>query len=173
MWRPLLMLAVGLIASVGLVQDKTEKKEKVGFDAVKSLVGDWYEADQSGKSTGHLQSSFRLTAAGSAVIETIMPKGEHEMVTLYHMDGDRLMLTHYCAAGNQPRMRASDLSTAKRIVFDFVDATNLKSPKDFHMHDAVFERIDDDHLKATWTHWNEGKDAGKVVFNLVRVKAEK
>ncbi len=142
------------------------------LDVIKKLAGDWYEADANGKSTGHLQSSFRVTAAGSAVLETIMPKNEHEMVTLYHMDNGRLMLTHYCAAGNQPRMRASETSTASKVVFDFADATNLPSPKAFHMHDAIFEFPDENHLNATWTHWNEGKDAGKVTFKLVRGDAK-
>ncbi|HUY92931.1 MAG TPA: hypothetical protein VMV10_29645 [Pirellulales bacterium] len=81
-------------------------------------------------------SSIRVTSAGSAIEETLFPGGDHEMVTMYFIDGDKLLLTHYCALGNQPQMQAEPGEDAKRIAFKFVGATNLKSADELHMHEG-------------------------------------
>ena len=48
------------------------------------------------------------------------------VLTVFHLDGDRLILTHYCMAGNQPRMQATSYDAKKgEIRFQFLDATNL------------------------------------------------
>src|SRR5260221_1755566 len=72
---------------------------------IKKLVGTWVAVDDKGQPTDNVISVFKLTAAGSAVQETIHPGQAHEMVSLYHMDGKDLVLTHYCALGNQPKMK--------------------------------------------------------------------
>src|SRR3989337_104403 len=103
-----------------------------GFEKMKSLVGEWTGKSRDGKP---VTISYALVSSGSALMEKIGMPHESDMVTLYHPDGDSLMMTHYCAAHNQPRMRAGTvLPESRRIVFDFVDATNLASPDAGHMH---------------------------------------
>ncbi|MEE8366950.1 MAG: hypothetical protein V3S30_01400, partial [Thermoanaerobaculia bacterium] len=89
--------------------------------------------------------------------------------TMYHLDGDRLMLTHYCMAKNQPRMKAdltsSDLNTLR---FSFLDATNMKSPEDGHMHSAVFRFVDENEMKQSWTFRKDGKDSFTEVIRFER-----
>ena len=46
---------------------------------------------------------YGVTAAGTAVMEALFPETDHEMLTVYHLEGNDLVLTHYCAMGNQPR----------------------------------------------------------------------
>jgi len=51
------------------------------------------------------------------------------MTSAYHLDKEDLRMTHYCAAGNQPRLKAGSIDLSKNLFrFDFVDITNLASP---------------------------------------------
>ena len=70
----------------------------------------------------------------SALMERLVMGGESEMVTMYHPDGDRLMMTHYCSAHNQPRMHSQTVAGGSKIItFDLVDVTNLSAPDAGHM----------------------------------------
>jgi hypothetical protein len=129
-----------------------------GFEKLKSMVGHW-EQEQSGGAKSTLD--IQLTAAGSAIVErssnTIDGK-QVEMTTVYYLDGDRVKLTHYCMAGNQPTMRGTYAPGTKTLTFDFVGATNMKSPDDGHMHHAVYVFVDNDHVRQTWTFRKNQKD---------------
>jgi len=76
----------------------------------------------------------------------------------FHMDGDRLLLTHYCEAGNQPRMSATASPDGKTITFNFLDATNLISPDAGHMHRVVFTFVDANHHTEDWQFLDHGKE---------------
>jgi hypothetical protein len=91
---------------------------------------------------------YRVTSGGSAVVETLFPNTDHEMVTVIHPDGEDLLLTHYCMVGNQPQMKAPGTSAGKEVAFKFVRATNLKSADDMHMHDVTYTFVDNDTLRS-------------------------
>jgi len=136
-----------------------------GFEKMKTLVGDWKGKTAEGND---IAVTYRLVAAGSAIEEHMSVA---DMVTMYHVNGKNLMLTHYCAAGNQPRMKAAAFRDGDQtLAFMFFDATNLPDKKAMYMHDATFTFVDANHLVATWTNYTGGKDAGKVVMNLERAK---
>jgi hypothetical protein len=142
------------------------------FERLKKLAGDWQIAASADKGAAKsVDVRYRLTAGGSALVETLFPGGEKEMVTVYHPDGDQIALTHYCMAGNQPRMRAKVGTDPDELVFDFADGTNLNPAKDFHMHDCRIRFVDSDHLHTEWEYYKDGKAAGKHAFDLVRVKS--
>ncbi len=88
---------------------------------------------------------------------------------MYHMNGGDLMLTHYCATGNQPRMRLVPSGDPNTLVFDFVDGSNMKMA-DQHMHTAKITFVDADHLRAAWTSYVDGKPAGDAKFDVARKK---
>jgi hypothetical protein len=135
------------------------------FDKIKALSGEWVTKTPDGMS---MTSSFRVTAAGSAVMQMLGEGTEHEMPTIYHMDGDRLMVTHYCAAKNQPRMVLDPgQGSGGRLQFEFLDATNLKSPEDGHMRRLALTFIDKDHIRQEWTYRDKGKESTEA-FDLVR-----
>ena len=84
--------------------------------------------------------------------------GESEMVTIYHPDGDHLMMTHYCSAHNQPRMRSQTVAGGSKIItFDLVDVTNLSAPDAGHMKKLVVTFVDKDHFTQEWTWSRKGK----------------
>ena len=116
----------------------------------------------------HVQ--YKVTAGGSAVVETEFPGTDHEMVTVITRDGANLVLTHYCMLGNQPRMKADAKGAADKIPFQFVSVGNANADKDMFMHDVTYTFVDKDTLKAEWTHCHDGKVGGAVVIELKRTK---
>jgi hypothetical protein len=137
------------------------------FIALTKLAGDWTRPDKGDA----VAVTYRVTSGGHAVMETLLPGTDYEMITMYHMDGPDLVVTHYCAAGNQPRMRAKG-GDAKMIKFDFADGTNMNAAKDGHMHALTLTFVDADHLKAEWTWWKDGAAGGTEAFNFQRKKAK-
>jgi hypothetical protein len=140
------------------------------FEQLKRLAGDWTGKASHGAGEHEATVTYKVTSAGNAVMETLFCFTDHEMVTMYHLDGDAIVLTHYCAAGNQPRMKAEPGGDPKRLVFRFLDGTNLDPAKDFHMHDATIELVDDDHIRSAWTSYVNGKADSVAKFDLRRKK---
>jgi hypothetical protein len=165
----LVLLALAPVPVMG--QDrKPQRKEAdkhAGLEQFKGLAGEW---EGQGKDGQEVRILYKATAGGSAVVETLFPGTDHEMVSVIHRDGADLILTHYCHLGNQPRMKASGQGQGSKIAFKFVSATNLKSDQDKHMHQATYTFVDKDTLKSEWTLYNEGKPAAQVVLNLKRKK---
>jgi hypothetical protein len=128
------------------------------FNAVKALSGNWEGKSSMGEA---VQVSYKSTAGDSAVMGEIrshMHGKSEDMISMFHMDGDRLLLTHYCGAGNQPRMQASISADGKTITFDFVDATNLATPDTGHMQSVVFTFRDATHHSEEWHFKLPGKE---------------
>ena len=94
---------------------------------------------------------------------------EHSMVSMYAMDGSRLLMTHYCGAGNQPRMVGTLSPDGKTLTFNFLDATNLDNPQTGHMHHAVFTFVDENHHIEDWTYMAGDKPI-HARFDLQRAK---
>lgn len=136
------------------------------FDRLKGLEGTW-KGTYGG---GDAEFIYEVTAAGSAVVETLFPGSDHEMVTVYHRDGEDIVLTHYCAGQNQPRMRAKKPGDAAALAFAFDGGTNIDPAKTNHMHTAKIEFDGPDALRAVWTPWAEGKAGEPMVFQMKRVK---
>jgi hypothetical protein len=91
------------------------------------------------------------------------------MITMFHPDGDRLLMTHYCGAGNQPRMVGTLSPDGKTLTFEFLDASNLASPQAGHMHRMVLTFLDAGHHTEAWTWVDQGKEMTEL-FDLQRKK---
>jgi hypothetical protein len=172
-----LMLIVIVIALGSGIRgdDKTgtaPSASQPGLERLKKLAGTWVAADQDGKPTDQVVSVIKVTAAGSAVQETLFPGQPHEMVSIYHRDGADLLMTHYCALGNQPRMKADPASPPNQLRFKFAGGTNLDPAKDMHMHEGTLTFIDDDHIEFNGVAWAGGKPAEDhcATMRLVRKK---
>ena len=139
-----------------------------GFERIARLEGSWSGSNSHGQP---VELSYEVVADGSAVLEHLIitrEKKTEKMVTLYHLDGDRLMLTHYCTAGNQPRMAAKQVSP-NSIGFEFLDATGLPSLETGHMHRAKLSFEGDERLKAEWTWSENGEEPFTAVVEVERV----
>jgi hypothetical protein len=150
------------------------------FEKMKSLAGKWDLEEPSAVEPGAKPDEsqakpkqivvYRVTSAGSAVEETLFPGTPHEMVTMYHLDGDALMLTHYCAVGNQPHMRATKFDNPSQIAFGFAGGTNMNPATDSHMHDLTLTFVDADHIKAEWSFYERGEKRDVKNFNWKRAR---
>jgi uncharacterized protein YndB with AHSA1/START domain len=102
------------------------------FTRLRSLVGDWRGVTESGR---QFVVSYRLTANDTVLVESWTMSPTRQSMTVYHMDGDTLLATHYCPQGNQPRLEYRDASSNERLHFTFRDATNLPDPNVAHQHE--------------------------------------
>ncbi len=138
------------------------------WDKIKSLVGEWEGyADEKGQKAP-TRISVRMTGDGSAVMHWIDAGGPNEMITMFHMDKADLLATHYCAAHNQPRLRAVPSGKPNEVAFDFKDGTNIR-PGDGFMKALVITFVDPDHHNETWSFDQNGK-VQAAIFHFTRVK---
>ena len=162
---PLFLMAVAGPFCVAGAADKPSNE----FEALKSLVGVWEGTSDAGKK---VHAHYRLVSGDTVLMEDYTVEGEStNMVTMYHPDGNRLILTHYCMANNQPRLVGKITGQEPTtITFTFLDATNVKGPNDGHVHGAVFKLADSHTLTQEWAFRKDGKDSEKEVFRYKRVK---
>ena len=160
------LLGISLPSATRAADDaKVEPKE--AFSKLKSLAGEW--TGEVGKGQPPSKVVYRLISNGSVVMETLFPNTAHEMVTMYMLDGDELRLTHYCAAGNQPKLKLdAKSSTPDKLEFIFEGGTNFDPAKDMHMHSGRIAFKDKNHIEAEWDGYSDGKKTGTNKFVLSR-----
>lgn len=128
------------------------------FGRLTELAGDWRAVSDKGWSE---VITYEVIARGSVVMATTAFRDapHRTMVTMYHMDGDRLVATHYCEARNQPRLVAEEIDLERgRAVFRFDGGGNLEDRDRGHMDQAVIRIVNDDHVRSRWT-WYEDDSA--------------
>jgi hypothetical protein len=141
------------------------------FERIKRLAGDW-----QGKSTNGWEerTTFRVIASGSAVMYTSFDAHPGQtMLTVFHLDGEHLMLTHYCVAKNQPRLRATEFGDdGSSVTFTFLDATNLASRDKGHMDKAVYRFDGEDRFTTKWTWYQNGQERWMEEIAMTREAAD-
>jgi hypothetical protein len=162
-----LFLAATVAAGVaGRARANSEVDAGTAFSRLKALVGNWDVESSRGKA----HSRFELIAGGSVLLEHFTEPSGQEMLTAYHLDGSRLVLTHYCLAGNQPQMVAEKFDGASgELDFAFAGGSNI-SPGAGHMHDAAFHLISNDRFDAKWDFFEEGKVKFSEEMHYTRTK---
>ena len=167
-----LMMPVVLLSLSTLAFAQSDAQKS--FDTLKTLAGSWQgslttvppQADAQGKL---MQVSMRVTSTGNAIMHEMTMDGRPDNpITMVYVDEGRLFLTHYCDAGNRPRMVAKSSPDGKTIDFDFVD---LSGPtQNGHMNHAVFTVIDANHHTEEWTYLLPGDKPIRAYFDLQRTK---
>jgi hypothetical protein len=167
--KSLRILQLALLAALATAQLNAQAPAQTdaqkAFTAIKTLPGTWEGKSDGMPSDGPLKVTFKVTSGGSAVMSEIL--GKEDMISMFNLDGDRLLLTHYCATGNQPRMQATSSPDGKTITFNFVDATNLATRDAGHMRSMVLTMLDADHHTEEWIFEDHGKEH-RAVFDLHR-----
>ncbi len=140
------------------------------FQEVSKLAGRWVgTATEPDGKTSPVTVEYRVTSAGSAVEEHLMTGTPHEMVDMYYDEDGRLVMTHYCALGNRPRMVLKQAAPGK-IELEMGPSPGIDAAKDQHMHSLVLEYPDADHLTQRWTSYADGAPSGNTVLALTREK---
>ena len=167
-FRPLpLALALGaalcLPARAGDEMHPAAPPDSPALAKLKTLIGDW-TTDAEGKT---MRVNYSLASAGRCVKETVFA-GSHTMESFFCANGDAIVMTHYCGAGNQPRMKAKGLDADGNLTLGFLDVTGLRKPTEGFMSDLHMVFVDADHIENTWTN-REGKKQTPWTFKLTRV----
>lgn len=138
------------------------------LDPIRNLAGEWESTDADKDGEPDVRVTYKVTAKGTAVVETIMPGTPHEMITVYTVDAQgALMLTHFCATGSQPRMKATK-TEGQTTTFEFVDGTNCDPAKGFM--GGLTMTISGETIKSSWNVLKDGKTVQTVSFELSKVK---
>ncbi|PWB73332.1 MAG: hypothetical protein C3F15_09910 [Holophagae bacterium] len=144
------------------------EREDQAFAQLKALAGTWDAVTPNGPGI----IVYRVASAGSIVIEEMFPGTQHEMITVYHRDGEQLVATHYCAVGNQPRtMLDASAPASEGLHFAFTGGSNMK-PEDGHIHEWTIRVADATHVEERWVYWEGGQEQHATVFTMTRRAAE-
>lgn len=166
------ILAAGVIwlslaGTVAQATDKADTNAAAAFAKLKTLAGTWEATTKQGKAT----TIYEVISNGSALVEHLNMPNEGAMVTVYHLDGDRLVLTHYCTAGNQPHMQAAAYDPASnQLAFNFAGGGSLSDPNTGHMHNVIFKFSSANAFSANWSFQKDGKQAFTEDIQYHRVK---
>ena len=144
-----------------------EKSNSVlAFEHLTSLVGEW-NGVQDGT---EMNLTYSLTADGSALMEEFRA-GKTVMITMFTVDGDHLIATHYCSAGNQPQMMTKAITdpSAKGLTFSLSHVYGMKTSGDWHNTGLTVTMDDKQHLTQVWTYEYNGK-SGTNTFHFTRTQ---
>jgi len=161
-------LVLAMVTLVALPASAGGVDAEAAFEMMKGLAGDW-QGTAAGEAGAEVD--YRVSGNGSVVMQTQFPGTEHEMTNMYALDGNGLVMTHYCASGNQPQLKLDPAASDEgELAFVFAGGTNLDPEKDSHIHEAKIRIGEDGGLEEVWTGYNEGKAAHDMVFDLSRAE---
>jgi|SRR5208283_1263936 len=181
MLSAVVLMALSSVVFAQADAQKPPSESQKAFDKLKTLAGSWEGKvttlpPQAEMGSGMLmQISLRVTSRGNALVHEMKEAGTPDdparydhPVTMFYLDSDRLLLTHYCDAGNRPRMVARTSPDGKTVEFDFIDVSG--GTQFGHMHHAVFTLIDANHHTEDWTYMMPGDKPVQAHFDLTRIK---
>lgn len=170
-----LLVAVLMCASL---QAWGQADAQKSFDTIKTLAGTWegqakMDPPMEGTEHASMRVSMRVTSRGNALVHEMQEAGAADdptkndhPVTMFYIDNGKLTLTHYCDAGNRPRMAAKNSTDGKTIDFDFLDvAGNLDYG---HMQHATITVVDANHHSEDWTFLMPGDKLMHAHMDLTR-----
>jgi hypothetical protein len=171
----LLSLSTLAFAQSDMAMPEAKKSDaQLSFDQLKTLAGSWEgrvstvppAAEIEGKA---MQVTLRVTSLGNAIVHEMSGEGRPDHpVTMLYLSGGQLLLTHYCDAGNRPRMTGKMSADGKTVDFEFLDLDG--GTQYGHMHHAVFTVIDANHHLEDWTYMQPGDKPIRAHFDLQRTK---
>jgi hypothetical protein len=136
------------------------------FEKLKTLAGSW-QGTYMGMS-GNV--TIRVTSTGNAILHEMKASGRSDdPITMIYVEGDRLLLTHFCDSGNRPRMQGKLSPDGNTVTFAFLDVSG--NTDEFLMHDIVFTMVDADHHIEAFSYSMNGKPPMRAPgMQLLRTK---
>ena len=168
-----IIACAGILGIVGLAQaggehDWTPYKGTPQFEKLKTLTGTWEGTSQMGEGdAAPVGIEYSVTSNGSAVVEKLMPGTPSEMVSVYYEENGKLMMTHYCALGNQPKLELKS-SEGNQLKFSLVKKSAINAKKDLHMHEVVLTFPEDGKISQSWVSYENGKPQDPHVFTFTK-----
>jgi hypothetical protein len=179
--RLMLIVILMSLSTAAFAQSAAQSDAQKSFDKLKALSGSWQgpvktvpPAPEMGDGT-QVEVALHVTSRGNALLHEMRgagtlddPTKNDHPVTMFYLDSDRLLLTHYCDAGNRPRMVGKVSPDGKTVEFDFLD---LAGGNEYgHMQHAVFTVIDANHHSEDWTYMMPGDKPMHAHMDLQRTK---
>ena len=164
-----MLVTVGVIPQHAAAETESATASVSGraaFDRLKSLEGEWVDKDGE-------TNEIRVSADGNVVIEKIRLGPGGEMISMYHLDSDKLLMDHYCIMGNRPELvLTSEDPTSTELLFTYVDGSNLDPQKDSHIHAWKILFYDEGHFASEFTVFKEGKPSGRFLQEWTRAESK-
>lgn len=152
----LLILAI-VFSITPATSAKTLSLEDLAF-----LQGNWKIENPVDEREENFRLRYHFISRDSALVEVYGDPQKQTTETIIHADANRLMATHYCARGNQPRLIATEKQN-NQIQFRFLDITNLKNPNDPHMVRMTFRFIDKTKIQKEEVYKVNGKEESSTM----------
>jgi len=163
----LLLLSLSLCVSAAAQEMHPSARSTPAFDQLKSLAGEWERTSSQGSK---VSLTYQVVSNGSVLMERLKSGDMSEMITMYSLDGDHIVVTHYCSAGNQPTMQTPAATAATgKYDFSFVRVSGTKTPDEGHMVALSVTLPDKYHLTQAWTFQDHGKSMVET-FTYTRKK---
>ncbi|NND97405.1 MAG: hypothetical protein HKN47_08785 [Pirellulaceae bacterium] len=164
--RNVVALVFGLLVSFGFAFESVRGADSQELNRIKGLVGTWTGEVDHGNGPEKVTLVYRVTAGGSAVVETYNPGSSMEMVTVYHDRDGKLELTHYCMLGNQPRLKLTG-SSDKSVSLELAKDSDIEKDE-MHMCALTIEFESEDKIKQIWSMNMDGKRTKGPAVELTR-----
>jgi len=165
------IFAVATSAPSGTLAEPDTKKS---FETLKALAGSWEGRVTTVPSVPAMEGkiarvSLRVTSMGNTLMHDLSVSGlKDNPITMFYLEDSQLKLTHYCDAGNRPRMTGKASPDGKTFEFNFLDITGANHYG--HMHRAALNVIDANHHTEEWSFMMPGDKTMRAHFDLHRVK---
>ncbi|MES2825054.1 MAG: hypothetical protein V4732_15720 [Pseudomonadota bacterium] len=159
----LLLLSCMVLANFSVAQAETHY-----FFGLENLHGVWQVNKPESEREKAFQLKYHLISKDKAFVEVYGDPAKQTTETIFYRDGKDLMATHYCARGNQPRLKMFNSAQKNTVEFKFQDITNLSNKNDAHMVRMKFTFIDKDHFEKEEVYLVNGKEEASSM-SLVRV----
>jgi hypothetical protein len=161
------LFAVFSLTRVGTADEPSHRRADATatFETIKSLAGEWVQ-EVAGKT--QIVSQIRLVAGGNSVMEVLFPGSDMERISKYSLDGDRVVMAHFCMHGNQPRFAAQ--ADMNAIELRFLDAAG-RDDGEKHIRAGRIELVDENRIRSVWTPFADGKAQAPHAFELMKSPA--
>ena len=163
------LLLIGSLMAYAMEEKGAPYSGSKEYEHMRQVVGVWEGTSNMGKEGQPVKVEYRLTAGGSAIVETLFPGTPEEMISVYYDRRGKLSMTHYCMLQNQPSMKLQKAG-ADKLDFIFARGNGIDPKKDPHMHALTISFVDKDHIVENWTLFEEGKEKGVTKLDLSRVR---
>ena len=166
----LLLATPALLLANNADQSKAAHDARSAFEALKAMAGTWHgTVAAEGEEPRETEIVYEVRSAGHSVVQTFSPGKPYEMFSVYHLDGEDLLMTHYCAIGNAPKMKFVATGKPGEIVWEFNGGSNLDPGKDPHAHEGRMQITGPDSYVSKSVGWSNGEPSSKRTFTMKRV----